>query len=136
MSGCYESEIMKTVDIETARQYYYEREAQRHTKRETERYQWLQRVREAVLRLVPHYPGVQRIYLFGSLVQPGRFRPDSDIDMAVECDTIETESAFWQALEQELKRSVDIRPLVGVIADLATTNGELVYERQDTRPDK
>ena len=124
------------VDIEAARRYYYERETRRRAQREAGRHLWLQRVREAVLRLTPHYTGVQRIYLFGSLVQPGRFRPDSDIDVAVECDTVETESAFWQALEQNLKRNVDVRPLVGVIAELVITNGELVYERQDTHPDK
>lgn len=127
---------MRTADIEAARQYYYERETRRHMQREAERQKWLRRVHEAVLGLISHYPGVQRVYLFGSLVQPGRFRPDSDIDVAIECDTIETESAFWQALEQDLKRNVDVRPIVGVIAEVATTSGELVYERQDTRPSK
>jgi predicted nucleotidyltransferase len=124
------------VDIGAARQYYYERETRRRAQREAERQQWLRRVREAILQLAQRYPGVRRVYLFGSLVQPGRFRPDSDIDIAVECDTIETESIFWRALERELKRDVDVRPLVGAIVETVADSGEQVYERQDTRPDQ
>jgi predicted nucleotidyltransferase len=123
-------------DIGAARQYYYERERQRRAQREAERQQWLRRVREAILQLAQRYPGVRRVYLFGSLVQPGRFRPDSDIDIAVECDTVETESIFWRALERELKRDVDVRPLVGAIVETVADSGEQVDERQDTRPDQ
>ena len=104
-------------DLEAARKYRREREA--------ERQQWLRRMREAVSRLALHYPGVRRVYLFGSLVQPGRFRRDSDIDVAVECDTVETESAFWRALERALGRDVDVRPLTGAIAEAVTNEGEI-----------
>lgn len=123
-------------DLKIARQYYYEREARRCTQSEIERQRWLHRARQAISRLAPRYPGVRRVYLFGSLVQPGRFRPNSDIDVALECDTLETESAFWRALEQELERDVDVRPLAGAIAEAVTYGGEQVYERQDTNPDK
>ena len=123
------------VDIGAARQYYYERETQRRAQREAERQQWLGCVREAILQLARRYPGVRRVYLYGSLVQPGRFRPDSDIDIAVECDTVETESIFWRDLERELKRDVDVRSLAGAIVEIVADSGEQVYERQDTRPD-
>jgi predicted nucleotidyltransferase len=116
-------------DVEAARRYHREREAQRRARREDERQQWLQRVREAVAHLAPRYPGVQRVYLFGSLAQPGRFWPDSDIDLAVECDSVETESAFWQALEQHLRRDVDVRPMAGAIAEAVASGGEKIYER-------
>ena len=118
------------VDIETARVYYYERERRRRTQREAERQQWLQRVRETILRLVMRYTGVQRVCIFGSLTHPGRFRPDSDIDIAVECDTLESETAFWRALERELERTVDVRPLTGAIAAVVANSGVQVYERQ------
>jgi predicted nucleotidyltransferase len=121
------------VDIEAARQYYYERERRRRAQRNAEQQQWLRHAREAILRLVEHYPEVRRVYIFGSLVKPGRFRPDSDIDVAVECDTIETESAFWRALEQELKRVVAVRPLVDAIAETVADCGELIYERHAHR---
>ncbi len=125
---------MNSIDIEAARQYYYRRELNRQARREAQRQQWLRRAREAVSRLALLYPGVRRVYLFGSLVQPGRFRPDSDIDVAVECDTLESESAFWRALEQELKRAVDVRPLAGVIATVALNQGEQIYGPQDSNP--
>ncbi len=113
--------------LQAARRYYREREARRRAQREAERQQWLQRTREAVARLALHCPGVRRAYLFGSLVTPGRFRPDSDIDVAVECDTLEAESAFWRALERELKREVDVRSLTGAIAEIVAQGGEQVY---------
>lgn len=124
------------MDFETARRYYREREMRRRAQREAERQKWLQRVRETTSRVAPRYPGVRRVYLFGSLLEPGRFRPDSDIDVAVECDTLETEGAFWRALEQELKRDVDVRSLTGTIAEAVKHKGEQVYGRQDTRPDE
>lgn len=121
----------KPEDIAAARQYYQRREAQRRAQRETQRQAWLQRVRDAVSGLAVAYPGVRRVVLFGSLVRPGRFRAGSDIDIAVECDTVEIESAFWRALEQELQRDVDVRPLTGVIREVALTEEEQLYGRQD-----
>ena len=123
---------MTSANIEAARQHYHECEARRRARRETERQRWLQCVREAISRLARRYPEVRRAYLFGSLVQPGRFRPDSDIDIAVECDTLEVESAFWRALERKLERDVDVRPLTGAVAEAVANGGELVYGRQDT----
>ena len=95
---------------QTARQYYEEREARRRERREEERRRWLRRVREAVSEVARRHAGVKRVYLFGSLTRPGRFRTDSDIDVAVECDSPEAESAFWRELEHALEREVDMRP--------------------------
>ena len=118
-----------TVDIETARRYHQEREAQQRTAREQARQAWLLRTRDAIQRLAPRFPQMQRVYLFGSLTQPGRFRKHSDIDVAVVCETLEAETAFWQALERALQRDVDVRPLTGPIADAVAQGGELIYER-------
>lgn len=120
------------VDLRAAREYYYEREAHRRAQREAKRQQWLQRVREAVASCAARYPDIRRVYLYGSLVKPGRFRADSDIDIAIECDSLETESSFWRALERELQRDVDVRPLAGPIVEAVANDGEQVYERQDT----
>jgi len=119
------------INSKVARQYYYEREARRRAQREAERQQWLQRVREAVASCASHYADIRRVYLFGSLLQPRRFRPDSDIDVAVECGTLTTESAFWHSLERELERDVDVRPLTGVIAEVVIREGEQIYEQGD-----
>jgi predicted nucleotidyltransferase len=123
---------MISTDFKAARQYYHEREARRRARRETERKSLLRRVRQVASRLASRYPDMRRVYLFGSLMQPGRFRPDSDIDVAVECDTLETESAFWRALERELRRNVDVRPLTDAIAEAVAKGGEQVYGRQDS----
>ncbi len=63
-------------------------------------------------------------------MQPGRFRSNSDIDVAVECQSVETESAFWRVLEQALQRDIDIRPYMGAIVDAIEWHGEKVYERE------
>jgi len=124
--------VSNTIDMAAAKQYYQRRDGRKRAQREAHRQEWLQRVRDVVSHLAAAYPGVQRVYLFGSLGRPGRFRAGSDIDIAVECDTVKTESAFWQALEQELQRDVDVRPLTGVIAEVALTEGEQLYGRQDS----
>jgi len=125
---------MTPIDLEAARRYYYEREARRRARREAERQQWLQRAREAIQRLAGRYPDIQRVYLFGSVMQPGRFLSDSDIDVAVECDAPEVESAFWHTLEHELGRPVDLHPLAGALAEAVIAAGELVHERENPYP--
>ena len=119
------------MDTEAARTYFYQREQQKRDRRENERQQWLNRVREAILDVAPRHWEVQRVYLFGSITQSGRFRPNSDIDVAVECDAVEVESIFWRELEEALNRNVDVRPLTGAIQQAVENYGELVYERKN-----
>lgn len=123
---------MARPNIEAAREYHQAREAGRYSRREQAREEWQKRVRQAVSRLAPHYPAVQRVFLFGSILQAGRFRATSDIDLALECDSVEIESRFWRALERELKRDVDLRPLTGGLAAVVLEQGEQIYERQNT----
>jgi hypothetical protein len=66
-------------------------------------------------------------------MQPGRFRTDSDIDVAVEATDLETESAFWRALQRALDREVDVRPWDEPIISAVHASGEMVYERKDHR---
>ncbi len=61
-------------ELEAARRHYREREARQRAEREAERLAWLERVREVVPRIAAQHPGVRRVVLFGSLVQPARFR--------------------------------------------------------------
>ena len=124
------------VDVGAARQFFLDREARRRTRREADRLHWLQRTRDAVRRIAPSCAGVRSVYIYGSLVQPGRFRPDSDIDVAVESDGPESESAFWRALERELGRDVDVRPLEGRIAEAAVRGGEWIYAGEGARPNQ
>ena len=120
--------------MQAARRHYRKRESQRRARLEAERQRWFERVRQLVPRLAGRHQGVQQAYLYGSLLRPGGFRGDSDIDLAVGCDSLETESVFWRALERELERNVDLRPLTGVIAEVVEREGEKVYGRQDSHP--
>ncbi len=119
------------MDIKAARDYYYQREAFRWEERELMRRQWLKRVRKFVGCYAPRYPAIRRVYLFGSLLQPGRFGANSDIDMVVDSDSLESESAFWRILERNLQRNVDIRPMTEPIIEILAHGGEQVYERED-----
>jgi predicted nucleotidyltransferase len=57
--------------------------AQRQATYEKKRQEKLAQVLQLLDELAPDY-GIQQAYLFGSLTIPGRFRPTSDVDIAVE----------------------------------------------------
>ncbi|MCL4864003.1 MAG: nucleotidyltransferase domain-containing protein [Caldilineaceae bacterium] len=120
--------------IEAARQYHRARDAKRWAEREAYRQEWLEQARAAIRQHAPSFSSLRRAWLFGSIVQPGRFRPDSDIDVAVECPDLEQESAFWRVMEQALRRDVDVRPYVGAIIQAVAWYGEIVYEREGAYP--
>jgi uncharacterized protein len=58
-----------------------------------------------------HASEVSRLFIFGSLVNPGRFRPDSDIDVAVEWKQKGDYFGLWRELEEAIGRDVDFREL-------------------------
>jgi predicted nucleotidyltransferase len=115
--------------IAAARKYHARRDAERREERERLRTATYDRVSEAVRRAAPRFPGVRAVYLFGSLVQPGRFRPRSDIDVAVDAVDVEAESRFWRALEAELGTYVDVRPYAGGVAYAVDTYGDCMNEK-------
>ena len=93
-------------------------------------------VTEAARRLAPASPAA-RVYLFGSVIRPGAFRRDSDVDVAVEGLGAEAFSALWKALEAAAPDwLIDLRDL-GADADFAArvrATGKLIYERSDPDP--
>src|SRR5436305_7675709 len=98
------------------REYHARRDRELRQEREALRLEVLERAREAIRRSAPLFSAIRAVYLFGSLLQPGRFRPDSDVDVAIDCDDIEMETPFWRMLEEELRRDVDLRPRIGAVA--------------------
>jgi predicted nucleotidyltransferase len=112
------------------REYHVRRDRELREERESLRLGVLERVRDAVRRSAPLFPAIQAVYLFGSLLQPGQFRPDSDVDVAIDCHDVEIETPFWRMLEEALERDVDLRPRIGAIARAVEQGGELCYERQ------
>lgn len=116
------------------REYHARRDRELRQEREALRLEVLERTREAVRRSAPFFPAIRAVYLFGSLLQPGRFRPNSDVDVAIDCDDIEMETPFWRMLEEELRRDVDLRPRIGAIARAVEEEGERCYERKVPGP--
>ncbi len=118
---------LRTARTLSPREYHRRRDAERLAAREDLRERTLRAARESIHHLAPRYPAVSKVYLFGSLLRPGRFHAASDIDVAVECDDLATETPFARALEQTLERPIDLRPLEGAIADAVRDGGEKVY---------
>lgn len=123
-----------SVAPEIYREEYRRREQERWRQREDLRQEVLEQARAAVSRWAPQFPAIRAVYLFGSLLQPGRFGSRSDIDLAVDCDDPEAEGPFWRALEETLQRDVDLRPRQGVVAQAVATAGEACYARETARP--
>jgi predicted nucleotidyltransferase len=111
----------------SAREYHKRREAEAFRQREELRLQQLTRVRASIKQLAPRFPAIEAVYLFGSIVQEGRFTDHSDIDVAVQTDDVATESAFWRTLEEALAWNVDVRPYQHPITQAVADYGECVY---------
>ncbi len=125
---------MDEATLRPYREYHARRERELREQREALRLAVLEKAREAIGRSAPKFPAIRAVYLFGSVLQPGRFRPSSDVDVAVDCDAIEAETPFWSLLEDSLERNVDVRPRVGPVAQAVEDYGELCYEREVPDP--
>ena len=112
------------------REYHLRHEAELLARREALRQEVLGQVHAAVRRIAPRHPAIRAVHLFGSLVQPGRFSPHSDVDLAVDCDDVAAETPFWREMEMALERNVDLRPREGAVARAAAAYGELLYDRE------
>jgi predicted nucleotidyltransferase len=121
---------MDEASLRPYRDYHARREQELRDEREALRLGVLKQAREAIRRAAPRFPAIRSVYLFGSILHPGRFRQDSDVDVAIDCDALEVETPFWDLLEDALKRNVDLRPRVGPIAQAVEDYGELCYERE------
>jgi predicted nucleotidyltransferase len=116
------------------REYHARRDQERRAEREALRLEALERTRAAIRQRAPEFPAVRAAYLFGSILKPGWFHAQSDVDVALDCDDLESETPFWRALERALERNVDLRPREGPIAQAVEDYGELVYEREVPDP--
>jgi len=124
---------MSTGDL-SSREYHSRKEQERRAERESLRLEVVGRTREAIRQLAPEIPAIRAAWLFGSILQPGRFHAGSDVDVAIDCDDPEAETPFWRALERALERNIDLRPREGPIARAVQDYGELVYEREVPHP--
>ena len=127
----YNSFIMTLADL-TPREYHARREAEQLQQREMLRHSRLEATRTAIQQLTPTHPAIQAVYLFGSIMQIGRFTIESDIDVALVCDDVAVESEFWRQLEATLEWDVDVRPFQHPITQAVSDYGEIVYERESS----
>jgi predicted nucleotidyltransferase len=118
----------------TPREYHARREQALHQEREALREEVLGETRAAILRLAPQFSAIRAVYLFGSVLAPDRFWPDSDVDVAIDSDDLEVETPFWRGLEDALRRNVDLRPRVGAVARAVEHFGERCYDREVSDP--
>jgi predicted nucleotidyltransferase len=118
----------------SSREYHARREQVRREEREALRGEVLEQARSAIRRLAPQFPAIRAVYLFGSVLAPGRFLPDSDVDVALDSDDLEAETPFWRGLEDALRRNVDLRPREGGVARAVEDSGERCYERKVPDP--
>lgn len=121
---------MNETALQPYREYHARRDRELRAERESLRLQVLAQARKAIRRLAPDFPALRAVYLFGSILKIGRFHSGSDVDVAIDCDNLETEHPFWLALEDALERNVDLRPRVGPVAQAVEDYGELSYERE------
>ncbi len=101
-----------TIDIQAAREAFQARLQRKFEQREAARENALQVARAAVPAIVAKYPAIKAAYLFGSILRPGAFRVDSDIDIAIEGGSAEDYFALWHDLEEALPDwFIDLRDL-------------------------
>lgn len=107
--------------------YQEGRRRARLEEREELRRERLEAVRAAILEAAASDPAIREVYLYGSILAPGRFGEHSDVDVAVSADDVESESRLWRELERRLGWSFDVRPLAGPIVRAVEEEGERVY---------
>ena len=93
----------------------------------------LQAMRAAIHAVLPSFPAVRRVYLFGSVLRSGAMRAVSDVDVAVEGElSAEEYFALWRELERAAPGwaidLVEIERTPRLAARIRET-GELIYER-------
>lgn len=81
--------------------------ARQRARREQDRQQLLAEVMRLMDELGPRH-GISQAYIFGSLVRPGSFHEQSDVDIAVEEIAAADFFDFMSALSMALEREVDL----------------------------
>lgn len=120
-------------DVLASARAFVAREARRRAEREARRLTALQAASRAVKAVLANYPAVRRAYLFGSVIRPGAFRRDSDVDIAIEGGSAADYFAIWRRLEEAMPDwVVDVCALQSDpwLTERVRRQGSLVYERE------
>lgn len=118
-------------DLEKCRDNFQQRQAVRHAEREALRLQAHRAAIAVIQQVVPRYPQITQVYLFGSVVQPGQFHERSDVDIAVAGTDAAAYFDLWRELETVYTdRMIDLREINAPshFADVVRQTGELIYD--------
>lgn len=119
------------INLQQCRDNFRQRAVAQQTAWETLRQKAREEAIAAILQVIPLYPHITQIYLFGSVTQPRQFRHHSDIDIAVAGTDAATYFALWRDLERACpNRFIDLREInqPSHFTDIVRQTGELVYE--------
>jgi len=122
-------------DLARSRQLFKARLERQFQQSEARRQDTLAQVLVAVPSIMAQYPTVRAAYLFGSLLRPGSFRANSDIDIAVVGLEPPCYSSLWHELEVALPDwFIDLRelPADSPFTTLVKLTGRKIYDCPDT----
>ena len=104
---------METIDKIEA----YQQSFQARLRRDFERREGLRQKAYHVMQnrlpvIIAKYQAIKSAYLFGSILRPGSFRSDSDIDLGIIGGSAEDYFALWHELTEALPEwNIDLRDL-------------------------
>ena len=119
---------MEKMDVRTCRDNFLNRELKRYNERETRRNALQLEIVPKIQRILKEYPSVTNAYLFGSILRKGGFGKNSDVDIAVEGVSPQHYFELWRKLEEELKITVDLRPVTERLAKTLMLTGENICQ--------
>lgn len=117
-------------NIQAYRDSYQARLQRNFEAGEAKRKKAFQEIKAVAPAIVVKYPAVKRMYLFGSILRPGAFRADSDIDLAIEGGSAEDYFALWRDLQEALSDwFIDLRdlPAETIFTQRVYETGEKIY---------
>lgn len=120
------------IDIAAVRHNLQARAERERAEREARRAVAERAVSEAVQKAVANFPSVKRVFLFGSVTRPNAFRPDSDVDVAIEGLGLADYFPTWRAIEEAAPGwTIDVRDITqpSDFAGRVRATGKLIYER-------
>lgn len=119
------------IDLDQCRENFKHRLAVQYAQRESLRQQAREQAIVAILEVVPRYPQITQVYLFGSVTRPGQFSDRSDIDIGVAGTDGAVYFALWGDLETACPNwCIDLREINQPchFSDTVRQTGELIYD--------
>ena len=119
------------MDISKCANYLKEKEKRRLWEKEKIRRKAMAKL-SLLNKILSNFSEVKKAYIFGLIIKEGKFRENSDIDIALEGKVKEDYFLIWSELEEKLNKEVDLRILnSGVTSQIIKKEGKLIYERKN-----